>query len=67
MASTTLQNHIHSMEVVIVNLTSPAALNPYGGINAMIHTIGFTIVIHVTMNIQSFALSGSMPPKYVIG
>ena len=45
----TLQNHIHNTETVIENFTSPAARNPYAGINAMIQISGFTILIHVTM------------------
>ena len=49
MERSTLQSHMESTETVIVNFTSPAALNPYAGINEKTHTIGFTMVIQVTI------------------
>ena len=40
---------------------------PYAGINDIIHASGFTIVIHITIWKHIFALSGSIPPRIVIG
>ena len=49
------------------NFASPAALNPYAGTNDITHISGFTSVIHITIWKHIFALSGSIPPRIVIG
>ena len=59
--------HIERIDTTIENLTSPAALNPYAGINANVQTIGLTIVMQVSMKMHIDALPCSIPPKYVIG
>ena len=62
-----LHAHIVQQDVIIENFASPAALMPYAGINDIIHTSGFTIVIHITIWKHIFALAGSMPPRTVTG
>ena len=62
-------NHRYVQLGVTAFLVIAASILFYYGIFHMkslitgIKTFFVTIVIHVTMNIQSFALSGSMPPK----
>ena len=62
-----LHAHIVQQDVIIENFASPAALNPYAGTNDITHISGFTIVIHITIWKHIFALSGSIPPRIVIG
>ena len=62
-----LHAHIVQQDVIMENFASPAALNPYAGTNDITHTSGFTIVIHITIWKHIFALSGSIPPRIVIG
>ena len=62
-----LNAHIVIQDVIMENFTSPAALKPYAGTNPITHTIGLTIVIQVTIWKHIWALSGSIPPSFVIG
>ena len=54
-------------EVIMENFTSPAARRPYPGTNAIVHTTGFTMVIHVIMWMHISALVLSIPPRIVTG
>ena len=62
-----LHAHIVQQDVIMENFTSPAARSPYPGTNAMVHTSGFMIVIHITIWKHISALSFSMPPRIVTG
>ena len=55
------------MDVVMENLTSPAALNPYAGTNEPVHINGLTIVIAVIISIHNAALVLSIPAITVTG
>ena len=63
----TRHSHIVSEETSIVNLTSPAALNPYAGMKLIAQKIGFTIVISSTIFSHSAAASGSIPASLTTG
>ena len=54
-------------EVIMENLTSPAARMPYAGIKDNTQEIGLVIVIKMTILKHRSALSASMPPNRVIG
>ena len=54
-------------EVIMENLTSPAARMPYAGIKDNTQEIGLVIVIKMTIFKHRAALSASMPPNRVIG
>ena len=51
-----LHAHMVQQEVIMENFTSPAARRPYPGTNAIVHTTGFTMVIHVIMWMHISAL-----------
>lgn len=62
-----LHAHMVQQEVIMENFTSPAARRPYPGTNAIVHTTGFTMVIHVIMWMHISALVLSIPPRIVTG
>ena len=63
MTRDTLKTHMERMETTMEKRTSPAARNPYAGINASVHTTGLTIVMQGTIKIHIDALAGSIPTK----
>ena len=62
-----LHAHMVQQEVIMENFTSPAARRPYPGPNAIVHTTGFMMVIHVILWIHISALVLSIPPRIVTG
>ena len=52
-------------EVIMENLTSPAARMPYAGIKDNTQEIGLVIVIKMTILKHRSALSASMPPDVI--
>ena len=60
-------HHMVSIERIMENFTSPAARMPYAGMKENVQKIGFTMVMTITIRIQSAALSGSNPASMVTG
>ena len=65
--SATRQHHMVIVDVIMENLTSPAALSPYAITKEQVHTSGFAIVIAVTISKHISALTCSIPASQVTG